>query len=65
MVVNGYISQASLGDIRRRMDILQSDFHELVDRDSKLDKDDLLSVTLVAAVRPWAFSVFDQFARNP
>ncbi|MEM7194619.1 MAG: helix-turn-helix transcriptional regulator [Pseudomonadota bacterium] len=65
LAVNGYISQTSMSALHKRMESLHREFSDLTLRDGQLRKDKLLPVTMVTAVRPWVFSTFHQFARDP
>jgi len=58
------LSAASLAVLRRKLDKLAAEFNELAEMDSVLRPAERLSVGLIAACRPWVFSVAHALKRR-
>lgn len=58
------LSPASLAVLRRKLDKLAAEFNELAEMDSVLAPAERISVGLIAACRPWTFSVTHALRRR-
>ncbi|MCG7871215.1 MAG: helix-turn-helix transcriptional regulator [Candidatus Thiodiazotropha lotti] len=69
IVMNGMLAESSNQVFQRKMEHLAREFDELNDDDAKLPLDDRDGTTLVIAMRPWSYGLFDDLrkaeAKNP
>ena len=63
LVNNGYLSRASLASCQQKMRHLRREIDEMISADQKLDKQHLLPITHVTAIRPWVFSMFEGYRK--
>lgn len=63
IVVNGMLAESSNVVFQRKMEHLAKEFDELNDDDAKLPLEDRLGSTVVLAMRPWSYGLFDSFRR--
>ena len=61
LVLNGMLTGASLEQFNRRLERLTQEFEELVNEDKRQPIDKRVGQTVVLAVRPWRFGVFQDF----
>ncbi|MET0068524.1 MAG: helix-turn-helix transcriptional regulator [Candidatus Thiodiazotropha sp.] len=59
IVVNGMLAESSNRVFQRKMEHLAREFDELNDDDAKLALDDRTGTTVVIAMRPWSYGLFD------
>jgi transcriptional regulator with XRE-family HTH domain len=59
IVVNGMLAESSNLVFQRKMEHLAREFDELNDDDAKLPFDDRNGTTVVIAMRPWSYGLFD------
>lgn len=62
LVLNGMLTDGALDQFQRRLDRLAQDFEELVSQDRNQPIDRRQGQTVVLAVRPWRFGVFNEYA---
>ncbi|MEM7468467.1 MAG: helix-turn-helix domain-containing protein [Pseudomonadota bacterium] len=61
LVLNGMLTNASLDQFQRRLDRLAREFEELVNQDQGQAIEKRIGQTVVLAVRPWRFGVFQDY----
>jgi DNA-binding Xre family transcriptional regulator len=59
IVINGMLAESSNQVFQRKMEHLAREFDELNDDDAKLPLDDRDGTTVVLAMRPWSYGLFD------
>jgi DNA-binding Xre family transcriptional regulator len=59
IVVNGMLAESSNLVFQRKMEHLAREFDELNDDDAKLPLDERIGTTVVIAMRPWSYGLFD------
>jgi len=64
LVLNGMISDQSIGLLHQRMRRLASEFEQCVSEDRKIVEPERLGTTLVMAIRPWALAMFEAYRRD-
>ncbi|MEW8586114.1 MAG: hypothetical protein AB2531_10155, partial [Candidatus Thiodiazotropha sp.] len=64
IVVNGMLAESSNRVFQRKMEHLAREFDELNDDDAKLSLDDRTGTTVVIAMRPWSYGLFDSLRKN-
>lgn len=64
VVLNGMLSKSRLEQLHRRMELLAHDFDELVNDDRTESVEARNGQTVVIAVRPWRFGVFNRYIRD-
>jgi DNA-binding Xre family transcriptional regulator len=64
IVINGMLSESSNQIFQRKMAELAREFDELSDEDTKLPLAERLGVTVVVAMRPWAYGLFDSLRKQ-
>lgn len=62
LVLNGMLTDSALDQFQRRLERLAQDFEELVSEDRHQPIDKRQGQTVVLAVRPWRFGVFNEYA---
>lgn len=62
LVLNGMLTDSALDQFQRRLERLAQDFEELVSEDRHQAIDKRQGQTVVLAVRPWRFGVFNEYA---
>ncbi len=65
IVMNGMLSESSNAVFQRKMEQLGRMFDELNDEDARLPLDKRSGTTLVLAIRPWNYGLFEPFRRQP
>ncbi|MES9993985.1 MAG: helix-turn-helix transcriptional regulator [Candidatus Thiodiazotropha sp.] len=63
IVVNGMLADSSNRVFQRKMEHLAREFDELNDDDAKLPLDDRTGTTVVVAMRPWSYGLFDSLRK--
>ena len=63
IVMNGMLAESSNQVFQRKMEHLAREFDELNDDDAKLPLDDRDGTTLVIAMRPWSYGLFDDLRK--
>ncbi|MEW8334887.1 MAG: helix-turn-helix transcriptional regulator [Candidatus Thiodiazotropha sp.] len=63
IVVNGMLAESSNRVFQRKMEHLAREFDELNDDDAKLALDDRTGTTVVIAMRPWSYGLFDSLRK--
>lgn len=61
---SGMLSRESNAAMRKKMDKLAADFHELNEQDQGLPLDQRFGSSLMIALRPWEFSYFSELKRD-
>jgi transcriptional regulator with XRE-family HTH domain len=64
MVLNGMLASSSFEVLQRRMARLAREFDELSSDDSTLPLEDREGTTVVMAMRPWRYGLFNQFKKQ-
>jgi DNA-binding Xre family transcriptional regulator len=64
IVVNGMLAESSNQVFQRKMEHLAREFDELNDDDAKLPLDDRNGTTVVIAIRPWSYGLFDVLRKS-
>ena len=64
VVLNGLLSQQSNQQIQRKISHIAKEFNELMQQDHSLPINERDNNTLVLAVRPWQYAMFDQYKRK-
>ena len=64
VVVNGMLSESSNRVFQRKMEHLAREFDELNDDDAKLPLEQRLGTTVVIAMRPWSYGLFDSLRKT-
>ncbi len=59
IVINGMLAESSNRVFQRKMEHLAREFDELNDDDAKLALDERVGTTVVIAMRPWSYGLFD------
>lgn len=62
LVLNGMLTDGALDQFQRRLERLAQDFEELVSEDRHQPIEKRQGQTVVLAVRPWRFGVFNEYA---
>lgn len=65
LFVTGRLSKASRAAVIARLTRLANDFGELHREDSRLPFGESKGMSMLVAIRPWEFSVFDDLRRSP
>jgi len=63
IVVNGMLAKSSNVVFQRKMEHLAREFDELNDDDAKLSLDERAGTTVVIAMRPWSYGLFDSLRK--
>jgi hypothetical protein len=64
IVINGMLAESSNQVFQRKMEHLAREFDELNDDDAKLPLDDRNGTTVVIAIRPWSYGLFDALRKS-
>jgi len=64
LVLNGMISDQSIGLMQQRMRRLASDFEQCVSEDRRIVEPERMGTTLIMAIRPWALTMFEAYRRE-
>jgi len=64
LVVNGMLADSSNAVFQRKMEQLARDFEELNTDDAQLDFDKRKGATVVLAMRPWQFGLFENYKKR-
>ncbi|MEW8522983.1 MAG: helix-turn-helix transcriptional regulator [Candidatus Thiodiazotropha endolucinida] len=64
IVINGMLAESSNRVFQRKMEHLAREFDELNDDDAKLPLDDRDGTTVVIAMRPWSYGLFDSLRKS-
>lgn len=64
IVLNGMLTESSIGIFQRKMEQLAREFDELNDNDAKLPLDDRVGTTAVIAIRPWSYGLFESLRKQ-
>ncbi|MGA8259624.1 MAG: helix-turn-helix transcriptional regulator [Arenicellales bacterium] len=64
LVLNGMLSDQSIGLMHQRMQRVAAEFEHCVSEDHKTVVDERLGTTLIMAIRPWALSMFEVYRRE-
>jgi DNA-binding Xre family transcriptional regulator len=64
IVINGMLAESSNQVFQRKMEHLAREFDELNDDDAKLPLDDRDGTTVVIAMRPWSYGLFDALRKQ-
>jgi DNA-binding Xre family transcriptional regulator len=64
IVINGMLAESSNQVFQRKMEHLAREFDELNDDDAKLPLDDRNGTTVVIAIRPWSYGLFDALRKD-
>ena len=64
IVINGMLSESSNRVFQRKMEQLAGEFDELSDQDAKLPLSERLGTTVVFALRPWSYGLFDSLRKQ-
>ncbi len=62
LVLNGMLTKSSLEQFHRRLERVAQEFEELVSDDQRQPAHSRAGQTVVLAVRPWGFGVFNEFS---
>jgi len=65
LVLNGLLSNRAIDEIQKKMNRLASEFNTLIKEDFPLTVDEKTGVTTILAIRPWEYSLFDQYSKQP
>ncbi len=63
IVVNGMLSESSNRVFQRKMEQLAREFDELNDNDAQMALGDRVGTTVVIAMRPWSYGLFDSLRK--
>jgi transcriptional regulator with XRE-family HTH domain len=64
IVVNGMLAESSNVVFQRKMEHLAREFDELNDADAKLPLEERIGTTVVIAMRPWSYGLFDSLRKQ-
>jgi DNA-binding Xre family transcriptional regulator len=64
LVLNGTLSALSAAEFQRRLERIAKEFNELNDQDAGLPVTERKGITLVLAMRNWAYGLFQHMARK-
>lgn len=64
LVLNGMISDQSIGLMHQRMRRLAADFEQCVSEDRRIVEPERMGTTLIMAIRPWALTMFEAYRRR-
>ena len=64
LVVNGMLADSSNAVFQRKMEQLARDFEELNTDDAQLDFENRKGATVVLAMRPWQFGLFESYKKR-
>ncbi|MEW8507131.1 MAG: helix-turn-helix transcriptional regulator [Candidatus Thiodiazotropha sp.] len=64
IVVNGMLAESSNRVFQRKMEHLAREFDELNDDDAKLPLEERTGTTVVIAMRPWSYGLFDSLRKS-
>jgi transcriptional regulator with XRE-family HTH domain len=64
LVVNGMLAESSNAVFQRKMEHLAREFDELNDDDAKLPLEERIGTTVVIAMRPWSYGLFDALRKQ-
>lgn len=64
LVLNGMLSDQSIGLMHQRMRRVASEFEQCVGEDRKTVSTERLGTTLIMAIRPWALKMFEAYRRE-
>jgi transcriptional regulator with XRE-family HTH domain len=64
IVVNGMLAESSNRVFQRKMEHLAREFDELNDDDTKLTLEERIGTTVVIALRPWSYGLFDSLKKT-
>ena len=63
IVINGMLAESSNRVFQRKMEHLAKSFDELSDDDAKLPLDQRIGTTVVIAMRPWSYGLFESLRK--
>lgn len=63
LVLNGMLSDQSIGLMHQRMQRVASEFEQCVGEDRKTVSTERMGTTLIMAIRPWALKMFETYRR--